>query len=202
MPNAAVITIASDDVDARPDPVGAPIRQLLELFSDALSEVRFPDLDAEILGAAVTDVEEGAEDVTRLEAELSAAKAALEERHDALLAKAQRGLAYARIFADGQADLLSQVEAVTLPNKRAAKAAVAAAVAEPPKRRGRKAAVAAESLFVASDSTPPTAVDVGRADAGDGTNKSATKSADKNADKNADDDSSVDADSEDMRAAQ
>ncbi len=147
------------------DPVAAPLRDVAALFADELSDVRFPDLDAKILNAAIGDVEKAFAEVARLEAVVTEARRKLDESHDVLVHKAARGLAYARVFADSDAELLARLDAITLPRSRRGGAALVPA-ADAPKKRGRKPNAPAETLFngssSANDSTLPsdTSVDI------------------------------------------
>ncbi|HLL53516.1 MAG TPA: hypothetical protein VK447_08225 [Myxococcaceae bacterium] len=96
-------------------PIAPPLQQLLDLFASELKAVKFPDMDAGVLEAAASKVRERADAVARAEAALEAARAALGESQDALLAKGQRALAYARVFAEENPDLSSRLEALSLP---------------------------------------------------------------------------------------
>ncbi len=147
----AVATIAAD-------PIAAPLREVVALFADELADVRFPDVDAKVLNTAIGEVESAVGEVARLEAAVSEARRKLDESHDALVQKAARGLAYARIFADGDADLLARLDGITLPRVRRGGATPTTA-ADAPKKRGRKPHSSAETLFAgasANDSTLPT----------------------------------------------
>ena len=105
-------------------------RQVIEFYADELAEVRFPDLD---LAAQI--------EVARVEAELAEKRAELELRSQALVAKAERALAYARIFAQGDEQLAPRLaeigrrrSGVSHPHQTASASGTIAA----PKRRGRK----------------------------------------------------------------
>jgi ElaB/YqjD/DUF883 family membrane-anchored ribosome-binding protein len=100
------------------DSVPAPVQALLALFTTELAAVKFPEMDAEVLSRATDEVGSAAENVARAELALDAARAALAEKQDCLLAKAQRALAYARVYVEEDPDLASRVEAITLPRMR------------------------------------------------------------------------------------
>ncbi|XXF78435.1 hypothetical protein P2318_01380 [Myxococcaceae bacterium GXIMD 01537] len=128
------------------DPIPPALQALLELFHQELAQVKFPDVDGAVLREAAARVRERAEEVARAQAALEAARQALQETQEALLQKGQRALAYARVFAEDDAELSTKLDAVSLP--RLARKAVrveGAAVAESamasdenaPKRRGR-----------------------------------------------------------------
>ncbi len=91
------------------DPVPAVAARVLELFHGPLSDVRFPDVDRASLDADAAAVREASEAVRDAEAALSAAKDALEAAQRVLRERAQRGLSYARIFAETRPDLANAI---------------------------------------------------------------------------------------------
>jgi ATP-dependent Clp protease ATP-binding subunit ClpA len=97
------------------DPISPAMRALLEVFSTELSEVKFPDVDAEVLDEAAERVRAQAEAVAKAQAALEAARQALAEGQEALLQKGQRALSYARVFAEEDAALSTKLEAISLP---------------------------------------------------------------------------------------
>ncbi len=127
------------------DPISPAMRALLEVFSTDLSEVKFPDVDAEVLDEAAARVKAQAEAVAQAQAALEAARQALSESQEALLQKGQRALAYARVFAEEDAALSTKLEAISLPRAArktarpdgVAPEAVAQNDETAPKRRGR-----------------------------------------------------------------
>ena len=126
------------------DPISPAMRALLEVFSTDLAEVKFPDVDTEVLEEGAGRVRAQAEAVARAQAALEAARQALADSQDALLQKVQRALAYARVFSEEDADLSQRLEAIHLP-KRGARPEPSATAPETggpndensPKRRGR-----------------------------------------------------------------
>ncbi|MBM4282613.1 MAG: hypothetical protein FJ137_18295 [Deltaproteobacteria bacterium] len=157
LPSAAVTTLphaaaaaAATGVD---DPLGVPLRDVLALFADELADVRFPDVDDATLRAAAAAVADAHVEVRRLEGALHDARRALDEAHDALLLRAQRGVAYARVFADGDAALLARLDAIALPRGRGPRASSSGQASTPPTEppRRRRRAPPAETLF----SSPP-----------------------------------------------
>ncbi len=54
----------------------------MELFSEALPEVRFPDLDLGVLEAAADDLRAAQVELEQIEAELASARAALQAQAD------------------------------------------------------------------------------------------------------------------------
>lgn len=95
--------------------ISPPIQALLELFDGQLRDVRFADLDAAALNALATQVSEAAQGVAAKQAALDEAQAALQERQGALLQQAQRALAYARVYAESDAELGAKLDAIALP---------------------------------------------------------------------------------------
>jgi hypothetical protein len=131
-------------MDALPE--GLP--ELLDLFAHSLAEIRFGDLDGAVLTAAASEVTAAANAVALAERALESAHASLDTAHEVLLRQANRALAYARVFAEGDEALLARVNAIALPRGRAAarKAAAQAAhglagtgadAAPAPRPRGR-----------------------------------------------------------------
>lgn len=128
------------------DPISPAMRVLLEVFSTDLSEVKFPDVDAEVLEEAAARVKAQAEAVAKAQAALEAARQVLGESQEALLQKGQRALAYARVFAEEDAELSTKLEAISLPKagRKVARPDGGVAAEAPaqndetaPKRRGR-----------------------------------------------------------------
>ncbi|WP_309889701.1 hypothetical protein [Archangium sp.] len=127
------------------DPISPAMRALLEVFSTELSEVKFPDVDAEVLDEAAARVKAQADAVTQAQVALEAARQALGESQEALLQKGQRALAYARVFAEEDAALSTKLEAISLPRATRKVARVEGGAPEvaaqndesAPKRRGR-----------------------------------------------------------------
>ncbi|MET0790246.1 MAG: hypothetical protein ABW061_01880 [Polyangiaceae bacterium] len=96
-------------------PFSPPVQAVLELFKGPLSTVRFADVDAAVLSNAAAQVASAAAEVEACEAQLAERKQGLAERQDALLVVAQRALAYARVFAEGDDALLEELNRIALP---------------------------------------------------------------------------------------
>lgn len=148
------------------DPISPALRELLAVFDDTLHDVKFPDVDNDALVASAAQVEQRFADMKRLEAALEDARKKLDESQETLLGKAQRAVAYARVYADGDVLLTSRLESISLPRQRPAKSTTTTATAAgeaAPKKRGRppKNAAADSTLFTvprdasASDSGLP-----------------------------------------------
>lgn len=113
------------------DPISPALRALLELFATELAEVRFPDVDAEVLDDAAAAVREKAEAVAKAQAALDAARLSLHESQDVLLQKGQRALAYARVFSEENAELSAKLEGINLPRATRKSVRTEGAAAEP-----------------------------------------------------------------------
>jgi hypothetical protein len=87
-------------------------REVLELFSAELAEIRFPDLDVESLREAAGRVRDAQAEVDRLEGELQEAQEGVAQQSAALHACAERALAYARVYAEGKPALSAQIDAI------------------------------------------------------------------------------------------
>lgn len=103
-----------------------PAARIVEVFRQDLQGVSFPDVSTETLEAAAEAVRERAAAVEALrkrvsdaQAELAAAKAELERQ-------AQRGLAYAKVYAHGNSELTEKLARIH--------------AADPPKRKRRNSA--------------------------------------------------------------
>ena len=145
------------------DPISPAMRALLEVFSTDLSEVKFPDVDAEVLEEAAARVKAQADAVAQAQAALEAARQVLAEGQEALVQKGQRALAYARVFAEEDAELSTKLEAISLPRAgrkvaRAEGGVTAEAPAQSdesaPKRRGRPPKSRPSAPLFAEGSSP------------------------------------------------
>ena len=137
-------------------PLPPAIEALLEIFAGDLAEVHFPGIDAAVLDQAVERVRECSVGVGHAEAALELARAALGESEEALGQKAQRALAYARVFAEDDADLSGRLDALALPRTVRRARVDGGAGADPsaasgtlaPRRRGRPRADGCATLFI------------------------------------------------------
>jgi hypothetical protein len=139
LPSLATSTNRSAD-----DPVSAPLREVLAVFDDVLDDVRFPDVDGAALHTATDVVNAAHLELRRLEAAVDEARRRLDEAQESLLHKAQRAVAYARVYADGDTTLTARLDAIALPRSRGPRPAT-----PEPTRKRRRNASATESLFAA-----------------------------------------------------
>jgi len=117
-------------------------RQVIDLYTEELAEVRFPDLDLSALLYAQAELHAAQLEVERVEAELADKRAELELRSQALVAKAERALAYARIFAQGDEQLAPRLADIGRRksglSSQSSQTTSATGEIAAPKRRGRK----------------------------------------------------------------
>ena len=123
------------------NPIPTAIQEVLDLFEDQLAPVTFGGLETRVLTAAAENVRAAAGALAAAEGAAEAARVALAERQEELAQKAQRALAYARIYAEDDPALLDKVEAIVLPRagrrpSREEEPALAGHL-PPPRRRGR-----------------------------------------------------------------
>ncbi|MEZ4398397.1 MAG: hypothetical protein R3B06_00155 [Kofleriaceae bacterium] len=138
------------------DALTAPIRDLLALFAETLADVKFPDVDSRALTTEAKQVLDRAAEVGRAEAALAEARRTLVEAQDQLHQRAQRALAYARVYADGDAELSARLDAIGLPRPRAPRATTAAApTSDAPRKRGRPRKEPAPTTLFSVPPAPP-----------------------------------------------
>jgi hypothetical protein len=142
--------------------IPAPIQTVLTLFTTSLADVRFADVDGPTLARLAAGVEAAAEAVANAQSALDAARDVLQERQETLLQHAQRALAYARVYAEGDATLSQQIDTVNLPRPtrraRAEEALVLSADVQPasrPRGRPRKPVAAPITEVLGLSTAPP-----------------------------------------------
>jgi hypothetical protein len=123
------------------DPVPPLARDVLELFRGPLEAVRFPDVDRAALDLGERELLDAQVALEEAELALERARAVVLERSGALAARAQRALAYARVFAEDDAALRERVSAIG--------GAPTAATAPAPRKRRSKKNEDGASLFAA-----------------------------------------------------
>lgn len=129
-----------------------PLQAVVALFEGPLAGVRFADIDAGGLSKLAGDVTNAATEVEQQEAKLVELRQGLAQRQEALLGLAQQALAYARVYAENDEELLAKLNDISLP--RATKPRKAAAV------RAREAeAPEASAATAVEDGAEPLAAD-------------------------------------------
>jgi hypothetical protein len=125
-------------------PIPPAVQQVLHMYETNLPLVKFGDLEATVLAKAAEEVVLAATVLEHAEAALETARVALLEKQEDLLQKALRALAYARVYAEGDAELAARVEEISLvrSSRRAQKVegiegGQPAPTAQAPRRRAR-----------------------------------------------------------------
>ena len=98
------------------NPISAPLRDLLSVFADELAELRFGDVDADLLEKAAALVQAAAAQRAKAETALEEAQTQLSLSRQAFADLGVRALAYARIFAENQPQLRARLDAIELPS--------------------------------------------------------------------------------------
>ena len=117
---------------------------LRELFTGPLRGVSFPGVDAATVTDLVDEAQRRLERVAAARAafadahrDLIAAESALSEQQTTLLAKSHVAIAYARVFAQEDPELLESIDRIVLPKARAGSATSQIPQAPKAARRGR-----------------------------------------------------------------
>jgi hypothetical protein len=129
------------------DPISSAVCDLVAAFEEQLSEVQFPGVDHQTLASLVERVRSSAEALDAAKAQVDAAEAALGDSRAELLVKAEQALAYAKIYAATDADLLERLNGIELgkPQKKLLKAKTKVAdEVEAPRKKGKRARGIAE----------------------------------------------------------
>lgn len=148
LPNAPRSTDASLSMDGgelttcERDPITPFAHDVLDLFHGVLSATRFPDLDRDVLDAFASRAIATQLEVEAQERALEVARVQAEEAQQQLVQRAQRALAYARVFAMGDAELEEAVagvraEPARLSERRDALPRREVTPVEAPRKRGR-----------------------------------------------------------------
>jgi hypothetical protein len=134
--------------DSKVAPIPSDIEEFIEFFAEHLGGLQFPDVDLDTLGALAGQVRERAAEVARLNEQVRAAREELDRAQEALRKTARRGLAYARVFAEGDGELSAELGGLALGREQSADQPVRkrrgpgkarAAASEPAKEPAREA---------------------------------------------------------------
>jgi hypothetical protein len=135
------------------DPVPPLARAVLDVFRDALADVRFPDVDRATLEESEAELLAAQIALEAAEFELERARASVAERSASLTSRAQRALAYAKVFAEDDPVLRDRLDSLSAPRARASEPREEGAA--PVKRRGRpRKNGEGASLFAPSEAAP------------------------------------------------
>lgn len=104
-----------------PDPISAAVNEVLVTFREALSEVRFPEVDRGALESLADDVRARAADAALAKVTLAGALEALEDAQGRLARRAELALAYARVYAESAADISLGERLASIPLGRSPK---------------------------------------------------------------------------------
>jgi hypothetical protein len=96
------------------DPISTPIKEMLTIFQRDLSSVTFPDVSQSILENLIEDVRKNAVELETANAQVIAAREALEASQNDLLQKCLRGIAYAKVYAEDKEELLETISKINL----------------------------------------------------------------------------------------
>lgn len=149
MPTPSISVVPPEPEVTVDDPVRAEHCAVIELFTNQLAKVAFPDVDAALLRRQADEVRAEALAVARAREALEAAQHKLAARTAVLGDTVARGLAYARIYADAHPDRHALATAIT-----ALAAPVPPPSAAPAKRRGRPPRQSAELFATAAPEEP------------------------------------------------
>lgn len=100
------------------DPIPEAVRQVVDLFEDALVDVQFPDVDKASLEEGMAAVRAQADAVDRIRGELEAARQGLQRAQESLRTQAQRGLAYAKVYAEGDESLTERLDGISFGGRK------------------------------------------------------------------------------------
>jgi hypothetical protein len=95
--------------------ISPSVQAVIDLFQGPLAEVRFADVDVAALANLARAADAAAAELAEHEARVSELKQVLADRQEALLLLAQRGLAYARVYAEPDEALSEQLSRINLP---------------------------------------------------------------------------------------
>jgi hypothetical protein len=140
------------------DPVPATIRELIDTFRTLLPEVRFPDVDVAILERLAEELRERQAEVDRARVALDEARAGFDEARERLRHRALRGLAYAKVFAEGDDGLAQHLASIGL-----GRSARGQKQEKPARKRRVRSSPKAETVLpfdARADETPPDNVTV------------------------------------------
>jgi hypothetical protein len=96
------------------NPISPSVQDLITLFKKDLAAVVFPDVSLETLESLTEKVKSSAKELQDALSRAESARESLEAGQNELLAKAVRGLAYAKVFAEGNDDLLEKICKINL----------------------------------------------------------------------------------------
>lgn len=95
-------------------PVDSEVAEFLAFFKEHLAGVQFPDVDAETLDDLAASAKAQADELAALTERVRVAREALHQTQADLRRLSERGLAYVRVYADGNPDLAAAADQLAL----------------------------------------------------------------------------------------
>jgi hypothetical protein len=96
------------------DPIPPSVQELITVFNHDLAKVAFPDVSLEALESLKQKVRQSAQELGDALKQAQTARESLEAGQGELTAKAARGLAYAKVFAEGNDELMEKLQKITI----------------------------------------------------------------------------------------
>jgi hypothetical protein len=96
------------------DPIPQSVQEFLTVFKTDLSAVVFPDVSFDGLETLAQKVRSGAKELQDALSHAESVRESLESGKNELLTKSMRGLAYAKVFAEGNDELLEKLSGINL----------------------------------------------------------------------------------------
>ncbi|HEY5960018.1 MAG TPA: hypothetical protein VIV60_25875 [Polyangiaceae bacterium] len=90
----------------------ATVREVLTFYADGYSEVRFPEVDVDILSTALSEVEAAAGEVTAALEVVARRKAELEGLERELMRKVSRAIAFLKVHVDSDEASYARLDAL------------------------------------------------------------------------------------------
>ena len=90
-------------------PIAAELAEFMDFFKNELEGITFPDVDAEKLDALAATVRDRAKELRELNDQVQRAQEALQQAQAELRHHSERGLAYVRVYAEGNPELSGTV---------------------------------------------------------------------------------------------
>ncbi len=95
------------------DPVPEPVHELIKVFKEKLPSVAFPDVSLQIIEALAEEVRSAENAVRENRARLEEAERKFTVETGELMQKCARGLAYAKVYAEGQEELMKRLSSIS-----------------------------------------------------------------------------------------
>lgn len=97
-----------------PDFIPSAVMDVINLYTEELAEVKFPDVHKGLMEELVEKVQAGSERVEEARVKLEEARQDLTEQQEELKKIAEKGLAYARVFSQGNPELEEKLKNIKL----------------------------------------------------------------------------------------